>query len=350
MFNKTEMEFYYAKIDSIPDDKLKIASKRQYKDKLRILSTTFNQDVNYMLTHADATYKWICDTYPEQKQIHMRKAFVQSIMCLYKHIPDLKNKDDQQFKIWKGYAETVSEAGKKAQMSNELSEAKAKGWVEWETIIAKRDELAKTEYGSHKHLLLCCYTYIPPLRADWALVRILTKAPTKKTDKAAGNYIIITQRTATLILNDYKTSRSYGQAQIKLPPELKKVIQASFTEEARKIQEEAHFKWNETKPKEEQTVFYPRLFTNANNLKWADNDSFTSWCCKRFKEMFGKPLNLTLIRHIFASRPEIRNLSTYERNKIATEGMLHSFITHDCYKIAPSSGASESESSAGSEC
>ena len=343
------MDFYYAKIDAVPDDKLKIASKRQYKDKLRLLSANFNQDVEYMLTHAEETFKWICEKHPQEKDIHMRKAFVQSIMCLYKHIPDLKDKDKEQFKIWKGYAETTSEAGKKAQMSNKLSEAKQKGWVEWDKIVEMRDELAKSEYASQKHLLLSCYTYIPPLRADWALARILTKAPTKKAEKAKGNYIVITQRTATLILNDYKTSRSYGRAEIKLPAELKKIIQASYTATLKK-QEEAHFDWNMRQEEKNKTIFHPRLFTNANNLKWESNDSFTSWCCKRFNDMFGKPLNLTLIRHIFASRPEIRNLPTYERNRIATEGMLHSFITHDCYKTITPTEPSEAGSTTANEC
>ena len=342
------MDYYHAKINAVPDDKLKTASKRQYKDKLRLLSANFGKDVDYILTHADETFVWICETYPEEKDIHMRKAFVQCIICLYKHIPDLKEKDTKQFKLWKGYAEGVSEAAKKKQMSNEISDAQKKGWVEWDKIIEMRDQLANTEYGSPSHLLLSCYTYIPPLRADWGCVRVLTKAPTKKGDKLTGNYLLLTQRTAKLILNDYKTSKSYGRVEIPIPAELRKVIQASI-QASTKRQQEAKAKDNLGKPDDKQAPFQTYLFTNADSMRWASNNSFTSWCCKRFKEMFNTNLNLTLLRHIYTSRPEVKNMTVYEREKLAREGMLHSYLLSNCYEVKTGSEASETASTAGSE-
>ena len=95
----------------------------------------------------------------------------------------------------------------------------------FEKIVEKRCELEKAldvSYGDKhiKHIVLCLYTMFPPLRnQDWCGSKLYARASRIKKDNLnTTNYVCLSRKV--LVVNDYKTVKSYGTRTHKLPDEL----------------------------------------------------------------------------------------------------------------------------------
>lgn len=297
-------------------EKLSKNSRKHYKEKLAKLCREFKQDPTYILTHPQETMEFINamkDCQGELIGVNTKKALVLSVQALFKHLPDMtKRVPEKSKKLWKQYTMDIAEQGKKLQYNNELTENEKKGWVDWNDVLAKRDEYAESDYGGIKHLILSLYTYIPPLRNDFGMVKIyptLKARLVENPNKNDGNFLILTDRSAMFYLNDYKTKHSYGQQKIELPTELRRVIKASL----RKIPRDyLLWNWCDKTP-------HPSDASASNSV------------CRHFKEIFGKPMNTKLMRHSYLSTDEVRNMTTYERERLARR-MLHSFVMSSAYE------------------
>jgi hypothetical protein len=120
---------------------------------------------------------------------------------------------------------------KKIQYSNELSDKEKEAFVEWSGVLQNKDFYAEKDFGGIKHLILSLYSYIPPLRNDFWNVKIyptLKDRLSEEPDKKKGNYLIMTDKSAVLTLNHFKTDYTFGQQKITFPVELRKVIKASL--------------------------------------------------------------------------------------------------------------------------
>lgn len=136
-------------------------------------------------------------------------------------------------------------------------------------IVTKRDELP---VGSSERLLLCMYTMIPPVRADYFATQIVkgNDTPTEK------NYIrIIAPDNIECIITDFKTAKTYKQITHKFPSELISEFNASLEK-------------------------YPRqyLFTNTKGEPHTRN-SFVLWTRRHLTKLFGTDFTLVFFRHAF---------------------------------------------------
>ncbi len=66
--------------------------------------------------------------------------------------------------------------------------------------------------------------YIAPVRLDMSNVEIITKKAYDKMPVKQGNYIILKPENSFFSLNDYKTSRKYGENKFVIPKELADVL------------------------------------------------------------------------------------------------------------------------------
>ena len=111
------------------------------------------------------------------------------------------------------------------------SEKELRTLTTFDTIVKQRDALGAEldEYYSDKHIkhvLMCLYTMFPPLRnQDWCTSKMYSRASRiKKDDLKKTNYVCLSKKC--LVVNEYKTEKSYGARTHKLPDELVQVLKA----------------------------------------------------------------------------------------------------------------------------
>jgi hypothetical protein len=125
-------------------------------------------------------------------------------------------------KLLAAYRKEMRKALKETEdfkQENPLTHGQEKGWMDWDDIVAKRDAVDKT---SPEYLAACLYTLIPPLRDDFGEMKI-THAP--RNNARSSNWVYIGEGDqATLVLNKYKTGKTYGQKLIPLPENLAAII------------------------------------------------------------------------------------------------------------------------------
>jgi hypothetical protein len=108
----------------------------------------------------------------------------------------------------------------------------------WSNIMKKRKEYkdytAKfpTRYKSHlDYLILSLYSYQPPIRSEWTDMIFKKEKPIDKSK----NYLWKHDDKYTIILNNYKTSETYGQANIDIVSKrLINILNDSFSRFPRK--------------------------------------------------------------------------------------------------------------------
>jgi hypothetical protein len=125
-----------------------------------------------------------------------------------KDIPELVQKLILLRKKWTNEINTQ-------RSGNALNTKEKESWVDWEDVIAKRNELTDIR----QKLVLGLYTYHPPRRLmDYEEMYYLDN---NNVDSDSHNYCV---NCDTFIFNKYKTFGKYGQQVIKITPELKSLL------------------------------------------------------------------------------------------------------------------------------
>ena len=161
------------------------------------------------------------------------------------------------------------------------SEKENKNWItqqeldkqikELEDKINKYDmsKLTKSQEDTiQQHLLLLLYTEIPPMRNDYAQMKVYHEKELK-----GENYIHLKKKV--IILNKYKTSKTYGEKEIEIPNEIIKLIK----------------RWIDITENE-------YLLINIRDRNPMTNNGLTKYLNKIFKP---KKVSTTLLRKLYLS-------------------------------------------------
>ncbi len=118
---------------------------------------------------------------------------------------------------------------------NSFTNNQQRNHVEWDELMQRKRELdaevdsfqnvntVKQVKTVYEHLLLSMYTDIPPQRAEFCNVRIVTN------DSRVGNvYVKGAMGDDKLILRNYKTAKTYGKKEIAIPPTLSATVRRSL--------------------------------------------------------------------------------------------------------------------------
>ena len=151
---------------------------------------------------------------------------------------------------------------------------------------------------STKKLLLSMYINIPPVRLDYADVKIVETDSGVVEEKQ--NYYI--RKSNTIVLQDYKTIKAHGVIHYKLPLELKHLIASTLKQEPREY-----------------------LFSNKKGEPYKKN-TFAKYLNSTLLHVMEKPLTILDIRHIYASKYTIKT-HTFKEVKEVARRMLHSVET-----------------------
>lgn len=276
---------------------LSTVTKRTYLERLRYMLQETKVDLYELLTHPKKYLDWIQE---HSKSLQTQKSYVSAILAVFKHTPELKNKEQKHYYDWYQGFKNIHQQIDHRYKLNEPTDKQKKAYVAFEDIVQKRDQLKK---GSKEHLILSFYTYLPPLRSDFNEVFLYSEKPSKPDIQ---NYIYL--NPPTLVLNDYKTVRKNDRFEKELPKELVETLELSLKQDPRD--------W---------------LFMDRDQQPYKEN-SFNRWVNRLLKKLFEKPLTISLIRHSYINSLDFNKLTVMEKEKIAKD-MAHTVQTQDRYRL-----------------
>lgn len=237
------------------------------------------------------------------KQTTLKSQFT-TILTLFKYNKSYKDEHMKIYDVWLEAFTAAKAIVDNRYETNKPTERQTNGYVPYETIIKARDALP---VGHMHRLLLGMYTYLRPMRCEYARVAIYrTRVPAEEVREP--NYILLTRGGAKLIIEFFKTRKHHDAFDIKLPDELYKDLKQSLEEVPRD--------W---------------LFVNSNGEPYTSN-LYTKWTMRVFTSIFKRPLTVALIRHAFINTIDFNTLSIKEKKEIATS-MGHTIETQDRYRL-----------------
>lgn len=283
-------------------------SKVNYISRIKTLGNLFDTTIMDIIKKPAYYIARLKRIYANEKT---QKGFFSLITAIFRYIPEIKEEYGEDYQAWSealGSAHRVIEGIVEA---NKPSERQVAGYVPFKEVEAKREALAK---GNPDRFLLAMYSLIPPSRADYNKVRLYHgKLP---NDTLEPNHLHITSRGMKLVLNEYKTAKRYGKLEYDLPPALVKEIS-------------------------ENLKVFPRqyLFADKQGEPYSAN-AFVKMVNRRFKDLFGKPFTITLMRHSFINSLDMNNMTIAERNEIGRK-MGHDWVQQTRYRLMFKDGNKE---------
>jgi hypothetical protein len=200
-------------------------------------------------------------------------------------------------KTWKDLQVTNKKPIDERVINQEPTEAQKKNAVSWKQVIEAREK-------NPDNLLLAFYTYIPPVRADYNKVYLFK--PTDSIPKNE-NYILM-DKEYKLVLQEYKTAKTYNKLEYIIPEQLKKILDKSLIEQPRSC-----------------------LFVSPATGEPQSASRFAEWAGIHLSKLIGKKTNLTALRHAFTHTIDYNQ--PYKDLKAITNGMGHSVERSMMYKL-----------------
>ena len=287
-------------------ESLSESSKAQYLEKLATITKHLGKTVDWIIDHPAQVVHALRQRYPTNALT--QRAFVVAIKAVFIHNKDLKVSKADQFQQYSEYQNEMSQAVTERYLAAEPSEKERRNWVPWRDVLAKERELAAREFGSTEHLLLAMYCLIEPLRQDYGKLRVLVER--EPPEGSAGNYLVINPECTRgkLVLNTYKTAKSYGRYERDLPPNLLAVIKASLLAQPRAY-----------------------LFVDDSGQPYRIKNSFTKFSNRILQRIFGKNFTVSLMRHSHISNIDF-NASTPGELIEKSKNMAHSLHMQQMYR------------------
>jgi integrase len=244
----------------------------------------------------------------EYENINTRKTYYSRIIKLIKENPQWKipKKSLDQFIVAFNKNKNLSDD---VVEENKPTDKQKDNWIDWPDVLKVREQLkneAKDLQSFQDYLIVCCYTHIPPVRADFGNMRVAKRFDMRMNQH--NNYIILGTKPK-FILNKYKTNKYYGPNIIDIPDDLKKVINTWFSQ------------YNKAK----------KWFLLQEDGKTPlDNNILTKRVLRIFKQQTGKKIGINMLRHSFVNNM-INSFYTLKGRKAISKIMGHSIETQLAY-------------------
>lgn len=321
--NIYDVQFQKIKNYNIKNNKkVKDASIKTYLSSIKkICKELFNSDKCSLMYFRD--HNSVLDYLNDITNIATRKNIVTAIIIILK--ANLNNTNDTYIKdiipIYSDYLKKIAIIQNDKNLDNEKSEKETKNWVTKDEIDDKIKELYKkigdnlsdkkpSDFKGTKrnfvdnfqmYLVLNLYTLLPPLRNDWSNILIIDSPDPGILDNEF-NYINF--GTNKLLLNNYKTAKTYGLKIIDIPDPLMKIIKAYEIIKKNTFNNENDNKNENLSP----------LLINTTNLKPMKKNGLTKYINKIF---FPKKVSTTIIRKNYISTKYPVTFSIKEKMKDA---------------------------------
>jgi hypothetical protein len=237
-------------------------------------------------------------------------AYITPICKLFKLHPKFLEAHRDCYDLYKGYLKLYNKKRKAMYKKNLLTDTQEKNIVTFDEIKNKfcelqKDEKTFTDIKQHlQYVLFAMLLNIKPKRADLGEVYIATKGMLPKS-VVDGNYIVLEENNPRLVLNKYKTFKTYGTLSEPLNAELVTVLEKSLKTFPRKY-----------------------LFVSTNGdtkgKPYTKNSSYSMFVRRAFEQHCGKSMGVSLWRHVYIGENVDFNLSSYEELEDAARLYGHS--------------------------
>ena len=198
---------------------------------------------------------------------------------------------------------------------NQLTEKEKKLFKTWDVITSEQTEEAvrNTDINPVENTVLYyLYTQLPPRRLEYGSLIIAIDGQFDDDNKS--NYVVLNSKMTKvnrIILNTYKTSKTYGKYVISNVPE-------KLSDSIVELIQEQDYKAGEY------------LFMNSKGKPYA-GASFSARLKQVFEQAIGTPLTLNVLRHSFISY-HLRTGTTAKQKNEWAMAMGHSTETQDLYR------------------
>lgn len=207
-----------------------------------------------------------------------------------------QEKTEKQKENWVDYGDLV-------HLANEMLSRLKK-----HSILTK-EELTRAEYNLLQEYILLRFYLSFPLRNDLADVRIIDS---KEKDDKKDNFLLVDEDNISLILNDYKTAKTFGSQEYKIDKKFSKIIRIFL--------------------KHNKSGFF---ITKSNRTEAITPNGITKLLNRLFKREVDKTISTSMIRHITAThdRKNDKTLAELEALKAKVQKKyLHSDDTNQLYR------------------
>ena len=206
----------------------------------------------------------------------------------------------------------------------EKSQKQKDNWVEYQDLvnlantmlsrlkkhsILSKDELSRAEYNLLQEVVILRFYLSFPLRNDLADVKVIDS---KEKDDKTNNFLLLDGDNISLLLNDYKTAKTFGAQEYKIDKKFSKIIRIFL--------------------KHNTSGFF---ITKTNRTEAITPNGITKLLNRLFQRELNKNISTSMIRHITAShdRRNDKTLAQIEELKRKVEKrFLHSDSTNHLYR------------------
>lgn len=308
------------------------ASIVSYRSQLLMLEGVTGVGLIESITkNVDKTYKKLQSKYASATS---RKGILTAILSMYSHNPDLKKKHKAAHKAWVERHHNVQQVEKETRSDNRMTKEMADELPTSESINKAIKNLGK-ELKANKfaddqealtadqhHLLLCMMSMIPPKRNDLGNLKIYQKDGSSKKgamgENPPGNYIILPAKgTAKLVMEEYKTAKTFGVHEEELPPELTSIIRDSLKRHPREY-----------------------LFV-GRDMDGMKADAYRKFIKRVFLEQLGIETSINSIRHAYITLKADPNELTDAERAVIAKKMNHSLEMQGKYRVVGFKKAAE---------
>jgi len=249
----------------------------------------------------DESLKWLKNTKKvidfieglEAYSLNYKKSFYIAIVSLLK----LQNTLKKELEVYRAKQLEYNTEQKKIYADQVLSPNEEPKFMAWPDILKAAKDMA---HGSEDHLVVSLYTLLPPLRNDFAKMKVVSELP----EAPSGNYLVHNPKTSQIVLNEFKTSRRYGTQTIPVPAKLHTIIKK-------------YLKANPT------TILFNM---NETHMSKKVGDVF--------EKLLGKRVTINILRHSYISHMKRNEPSLKEKEGLA-KSMMHSVTMDEMYRRIP---------------
>jgi len=218
----------------------------------------------------------------------------------------------------------LAEQSNEKYKKQEKTEKQKENWVDYEDLvnlanemlarlknnsILSKDELTRAEYNLLQEYILIRFYLSFPLRNDLADVKVISD---KSEDNKKDNFLFVDGDNISLLLNDYKTVKTFGPQEYNIDKKFSKIIRIFL--------------------KHNKSGFF---ITKSNRTEAITPNGITKLLNRLFKRELNKTISTSMIRHITATYDK-RNDKTLaeleELKKKVQKKYLHSDDTNQLYR------------------
>lgn len=271
---------------------IKDITKELYIKKIQTIQTEiWKTDVLHILKHPKEFVKKLT-IWADKNDLgtHGKNNYFSAVISLFYHNETFRLENWDLFQQWKKIHLEIRHPINEQYATNTPTPRQAESFVEYHECVRIMNTLGD---GTFEKLLLSMYLIIPPVRSNFANLKIFQTTPKQKPK---GNYIVLGD-DPVLVIQQHKTEKNFQEIRSPLPDALVKQIHLSLEKVPRDY-----------------------LFVSTrDHTAFKTERAFNAFANRILSKVIKPTFSLTTFRHVFLSRTDLdlKNKTGLELQKFA---------------------------------